>query len=66
MIDVVIVAVAIVTLAAGLCGHATQPFPLARWWRTLRAWHRRNQASRHALHVLACRRPRRTTSWGRR
>ena len=35
MIDVVIVAAAIVTLAAGLCGHATQPFPLTQAWRTV-------------------------------
>jgi len=41
VIDVVIVAAAIVTLAAGLCGHATQPFPLTQAWRTVTAWRTR-------------------------
>lgn len=35
MIDVLAVVAVIVALAAGLCGHAAQPFPLAPAWRWL-------------------------------
>lgn len=37
MTDVVIVVIAIITISAGLCGHATQPWPLRRAWRWLHA-----------------------------
>lgn len=59
--DVLAAVAVIVALSAGLCGHASQPFPPARWWRAARARWQRHRARR----VLAARRPRRAPSWSR-
>lgn len=37
MIDVLAITAIITALAAALCGHATQPFPLTPIWRRLTA-----------------------------
>lgn len=47
MIDVLAVTAIISAFTAALCGHASQPFPPARWWRRARARHQRTQTRRH-------------------
>ncbi len=48
MIDVVAVVLIIMCLAAGLCGHATQPLPVRGVGRWLRTTLRSRQAARTA------------------
>ncbi|MGC4918676.1 hypothetical protein [Streptomyces albogriseolus] len=59
--DVFAAVAVIVSLSAGLCGHSSQPFPPARWWRAARARRQRHQARRG----LAAELPRRPPSWSR-
>lgn len=48
MIHVIAVALLVVLLTAGLCGHAVQPFPIRRAWRRLRTALRSRQTARRA------------------
>lgn len=60
MIDVVAVVLIIMCLAAGLCGHATQPLPIRGAGRWLRTALKSRQAARRAPN-----RPSRTPLWAR-
>ncbi|MDT6983715.1 hypothetical protein ACFSUJ_12075 [Streptomyces lusitanus] len=59
--DVLAAVAVIVSVAAGLCGHASQPFPPARWWRAARTLWQRHRSRR----ALAARPLRRTPAWAR-
>lgn len=73
MIDVVAVVLIIMCLAAGLCGHATQPLPVrgvGRWLRTaLRSRHTAHRApnrpSRDSSTARPAPRPSHTPLWAR-
>ncbi|MBQ0974532.1 hypothetical protein KBZ00_25890 [Streptomyces sp. RK31] len=73
MIHVVAVALLVVLLTAGLCGHAVQPFPLRRVWRRARTALRSRQTAHRAPNtrpgdsstVTPAPRPSRTPLWAR-